>query len=490
MSSEKLSEKMLGEAFECSGMWWLPQRANLTDESLEHRYGTLNYSPGGGIILTILGAFASVDEIMASLSTDISSNLEVVQGLSSEGEKITLLNCSQAGVTVGKVVESSYQVGTVLVGCQFTHSKTVTFEALDIQYTHLSEWARFNVFDISDAWGSKEQQDRIIKYKQPEPVSPAAAGKYTISVVPGVALRLARFPSETVTLEQTSSIHVTSSSSEHITLGECFNLVFNMQGFLSLMMLEGIFPTGVDGTTHRKDSVQRVRLLYEPVGTQKPVSKLRPQDIPFDFQKIRASFGSLLDNFFKDSRMRSVYNQFFSDFYAPAIYTEERFITMGTTIEAFHRRICQKDGTNAAESNALSALAEWIDKMQVQSDLAAELGRRVISSYEMPLRRRLEQLLAKYGKPFIHVVLGEENIDRFLDDVVATRKYYLTYDENLAENALKGYDLFVLYSKLKLLCWVLFLSKIGMSENEIEDALKAQTRDETNRFGFLRHSHG
>jgi hypothetical protein len=488
MSSEKLSEKMLGEAFECSGMWWLPQRANLPDEALEPRYGILKYSPGDGIILTILGAFASADEIMATFN--ISSNLDIVLGLSSEGEKITLLNCSEAGVTISNVVESRYRARTVLVGCQFTEPKKVTFEALDIQYTHLSEWARFNVFDISEAWGSKEKQDRIIKYKQPELVSPAAADKYAISVVPGVALRRAMFPSDTVTLEQTSSIHVTSPSSENITLNECFSLVFNMQGFLTLMMLDGIFPTGVKGITHSKDSGQIVRLLYEPAGKQKPVSKLRPQDIPFYFETIKANFGLLLDKFFKDSRMRSVYNNFFSDFYAPSTYTEEQFITMSTTVEAFHRRVCQEDVKTTAESDAMGELAERIDKMQAQGDLAAELRRRLLASYEMPLRKRLEQLLTKYGKPFIHAVLGEDNIDRFLDDVVTMRKYYLTYDENLAGDVLKGYELFVLYSKLKLLCWALFLNKIGMSENEIEDALKAQTRDETSRFGFLRQSHG
>jgi hypothetical protein len=490
MPSGKLSEIELGETFECKGMWWLPQHANPPNEAHERLYGTLKYSPGEGIILTTLGAFESIDEIMATFSSDRTSNLEIVLGLSSKGERITLLNCSQAGVTIGDVVESSYRANIVLVGHQFTDPTEVTFEALDIQYTHLSEWARFDVFEIPEAWGSKEHQERIIRYKQPERVPPAIVDKYAISVVPSASLSLARFPSNIVTVEQSNRIHVEPTSLEQITLAECFELVFNMQGFLSLMMLEGIFPLVVEGTKHDKDSMQRVRVLYERVGGQKPASKLRPQDIPFAFQTIKGNFNLLLENFFKDPRMRPVYNQFFSDFYNPPRYNEERFITMSTTAEAFHRRICQEDKKNAAAHvNALNELlSDWIDKIKPASGLAEELKSRLLASYEVPFKMRMQQLLARYGKPFINAIVREENVETFLNDIVTTREYYLTYDENL-EEALKGYALYVLYSKLKLLCWVIFLNHIGMSAKTIEESLEAQSRDQTSRFGFVRQLH-
>jgi hypothetical protein len=493
MASEKLSEKMLGEAFECSGMWWLPQQSKQHDESPEHLYGTLEYSPGEGIILTTFGSFeSSIEEIMATFSSDNAFSLEIVAGISSNGERITLLNCFQAGVSMGEgFVESRYQVTMVLVGYHFNDLKNLAFEALDVQYTHLNEWARFDVFDVSEAWGSKEEQGGTIKYKQPEQVPPAMVDKYAISVVPRASLNLTTFPSKTVTLGHTSRIHAEPTSSAQITLAECNDLVSNMQDFLSLMMLEGIFPLAVEGTKHYKDSVQRVRLLYEPAGKLKPASKLRPQDIPFAFQTIREIITPLLQNFFNDSRMRPVYREFFSDFYGPPVYTEERFITMSTTLEAFHRRIYEEPGKDTVENlNTLSKLLdEWIDKMQPRRDLARELKSTLLSSYEMPFRKRLEQLLVRYGKPFVHAVVGEESTDQFLDDIVIMRKYYLTYDEHLEETASKGYDLLVLYSKLKLLCWVMFLNHIGIPENAIEDVLESQTRGNTSRFGFLRQSH-
>lgn len=77
------------EKLECKGYWWLPNNPNETIA------GVLTYIPNEKILLELIGTFDSkkdfIDTFFSSKSEDI------IHGLTSNSEEITLVNCHPSG---------------------------------------------------------------------------------------------------------------------------------------------------------------------------------------------------------------------------------------------------------------------------------------------------------------------------------------------------------------------------------------------------------
>jgi hypothetical protein len=142
----------LDEAGEWSGIWWLPDNPDQTIP------GVLRYSPDGGLVLSLIGAFE--DRIMSTPSPGLtvfhegSRNWDVIHGAAEQWE-ISLLGCYPSGVkrTIGARVKSpdkqTIAAMTALLGAHVSGEDDAIFSAAEISVEDLGLWAASSVFEGS-----------------------------------------------------------------------------------------------------------------------------------------------------------------------------------------------------------------------------------------------------------------------------------------------------------------------------------------------------
>ena len=130
MSSDELLKKELGEAFQCVGTWWIPNSQD--DESPPSFSGTLTFCLGEPIKLNVIG----------QLEKNPSGLVDMIWGVSEEGEFITLFQCRPAGDVIGAVLRESYIIQGVFVSARgwLLSGVRIAFKSLALHYTHLGEW--------------------------------------------------------------------------------------------------------------------------------------------------------------------------------------------------------------------------------------------------------------------------------------------------------------------------------------------------------------
>ncbi len=69
------------EEFEHNGIWWLPQNPQAKIS------GTLNFHPGDGATLHLIGSFKGLKEL------NLLSHHSIILGITTQGKRITLHDC-------------------------------------------------------------------------------------------------------------------------------------------------------------------------------------------------------------------------------------------------------------------------------------------------------------------------------------------------------------------------------------------------------------
>ena len=109
-----------------------------------------------------MGSFSDLPESILS-----SHNPVIIQGTSSEEEKITLYKCFKSHSSFSSNFQNNkYKPLCVFIGAHF--GKEPTFNKLLINYSYLDEWINISGFDISVPNGNGEY---LIKYKRPEDIT-------------------------------------------------------------------------------------------------------------------------------------------------------------------------------------------------------------------------------------------------------------------------------------------------------------------------------
>lgn len=140
----------LDESAEWAGLWWLPETP---DDKIP---GVLRYEPGGGPVLSLIGAFE--DRIISRPSPGLamihegSRTWDVIHG-AAEHREVTLLGCFPSGSkrTFGARVRSpdkqTVVATTALIGVHVSGEDDAAFSAIEVSVEDLRLWAGTSVFE-------------------------------------------------------------------------------------------------------------------------------------------------------------------------------------------------------------------------------------------------------------------------------------------------------------------------------------------------------
>jgi hypothetical protein len=498
MDSDQLLTKSLGEEFTCVGEWWIPKEPDLFKPKSKH-CGTLTLTRGEGIKLDVLGQLEG-DKLPES---PVGHPVEMIWGVSAEGELITLFECVSAGMTMGTVWTESYTVGRVFVSknAWFTPGERITFTSLSLQYTHLPEWvgtSGFRVPSPNEFNTFIESKKAEIVYERPSDSRPINVRDFALSVRFGNSWPSIGPAIQEATIKQHTSIFVEPLNSKEITLNEAGALAQGIQNFLTLVMYaDPIYPLVIEGQVKIEEKKSReqppaiMRMFYEPIGTKRPSEKILRHDILFTYRDAVDIWEYALNSLvvIDDGNLKPSFNDFFAEYLSPSTYAEDRFVATVRAIEAFHRKTSKKDSYMQKEKyneTLLKKLNEQIDEAKrrgdINKDFQESLKKRLSCGYRYLLEKRLNDLFASHEGAFLTRFVGKKRRE-FVREIVATRNWLTHFDEEDRNEALEGgKELAYLNLKLQLFMITLLLRHIGFPSEQIEEKLKHH------KFDYLRVS--
>jgi len=449
------------EEFEYKGIWWLPHKPK------EQVSGTFKFTPNEGAVLDLIGSFKDITGMNKMLEP------EIILGISSDGKNITLHNCfeTKSNLNFPGLLTSSFYANIAFVGAHFQKTEDIKFKSLSVHYLYLDEWFNVSGFDIQHLFDEKEV---VIRYKLAEPIQ-AAIDDYKILLDVRATGPTHSIVQKEASIKQRTYIRVEPSGEK--SFDEYLNIMYRIQNFLSLGIMEPVYPLVVEGITEvNKEMINDktynppVKIYYRVSDIPKAPKTLLPFDMLFTFKDISDRFEVFLRNWFeKADLLEPVYNLHFGTLYNPRMYLEHRFLSLLQAIESYHRRTMKN--FELPEEQHKNRIVEILNA--VSHGHKDWLKNKLAYSNEPNLRRRLKEILEKFADVLNKFIPDK---DFFIHKVVTTRNYLTHYDETLKEQSAEGKELYHFTQKLKILLEICLLKELGFTSENIKSLISRNRR--------------
>lgn len=447
--------------FEYKGIWWLP------DKPEKQVSGTLRFSPHEGAILDLIGSFEDINDFRQILNPDI------ILGVSSDGKNITLYKCFEitSKVSIPGLQTSSIIASVVFVGVHFKKTEDMKFESLSIHYSHLDEWANISGFKMRDFYRSSEKKDKktwLIKYELPEPVEAKVNDDLKISLVIRAFLPTLSLVQKEAYIKQKTFVKIEPSKAK--PLEEYWNIMSLFQDFLSLGVLEAVYPLSIRGITEaNKITLGEGKIYHPPISIfyklpdiSRMSKTLMPVEMLFTFKDISESFEVFIRNWFEKAEiLKPVYDLYFGTLYNPHMYLQHKFLSLVQAIESYHRR--NMKNYELSEDEYRKRITEILN--MVSSNDRRWLKWKLKYANEPSLKQRLEDILKTHSEVLDGII---DDKSSFIDKTADTRHYLTHYDSKLKERSAYGEELYRLTLKLKVLLEICLLKELGFSSDNIK----------------------
>lgn len=455
------------ERFPMRGEWWLPDRGD------SRIAGTLRFSTEEGPSLDLIGSLWRLQEGIRYTLEAVRE--EIILGYA-QGQDVTLHGCHGFPLPGAPgSTETSWRVGVVFTGTHFQCPEDIRFTDMTVRYSGLDEWV--------GQWGfvhrgETEPGERIVHYRQPDPVevSVEAFGRT-------VVLRLWAAPSversrRRQSIEQRWSLAIEPSVA--MSFEEFGQVMHRFERFLALGLGHPSVELSIIGRQQPDAETTETRIPDSLVWIHRRQRRaldgreVFPGDMLFAYQDVSGRLETCLRNWFNNwDRLQPVYGLYFATVYGSGMYLEHRFLNLVHAVESFHRRVFGgrylDDDPEHEYGEVYDALVGAIPPWVPQA-LQQRLEGTLTYGAEFSLRSRLRAIV--HGN---ESVLGSELDGAAIHRIVTTRNWLVHYDERLREDAARGEDLFRLCQALRLVVEVCLLRELGLSEREVH-LLQAQGR--------------
>ncbi|MHB1133536.1 MAG: ApeA N-terminal domain 1-containing protein [Chloroflexota bacterium] len=442
------------KGFSCRGKWYLP------DKPENAIAGTLSFSFGDGARLRLDDAFVRALETFTD--SDIASTPEVLLGVSSEGDPITLQRCLRTNVNK---YGSSYFVHVVFIGAHFATEAEIQFSDLCVHYRFADQWANVRAFEFD--WHLDSNRLRI-DYQRPDPIPAGTAQGFDLQVSFSVHYPTLSMVQTEATVKQAALVRFRAPSTTYFR--EFMRAVHDVENFLSLATTEQSYPTEMTGSSEA--NVQRlpsgkayhpaITILYQPARMSTKEVELIPPEMLFTLSDLEGSLPRVLSTWIDRSRLLNpIMDLYFSSLHNEGAYIEQRFLGLVQALESYHRRTIRNCELPTEEHEQI--VMRVLDS--APADCRGWLEGKLAHSNEPRLYKRLRELQRMYC-----TVLGHSSgqIDSFAHRVSRLRNYLTHYDDGSGIEPPNGEDLYQLMQTLRLLLDMCMLSELGFPLDKME----------------------
>lgn len=438
------------ESFKIEGYWWLP------DSPEKKIPGYMEYSPEK-ISLNLMGSFQDLKDFNKVFDP------QIILGTSMKGSPITLFNCYSGTKTFGTgIPKTSFHVLYFFDGIHFNNTEEIKFKSLLMYFSNLDNWVGVSGFHTD----FPNQNSIVTTFTQPNSLHAKIDEELKLDIGFDASHSFNLEGPRTISMKQKAVVTIESNTEK--TFLDFLKVQGNIRNFLSLATLTPIFPLKLVGRTELNKKTEgeltiypEIGIYYNMIGLQSEIKKTHSMKMLFTLNDIRDDFEKYIKTWYeKKEKLGEVVNLYFGTLYNPSRYLIQEFLSIITSLEAYHRRF----GTNFIWSD------EEFKKIQSQviSSVDSEYNEWVKNKFqygnEPSLRKRLKDFLEQFK---VHLEKNPLFGSKFVDDVVNTRNYYTHYDNELKEKKMNDNEIFPCIQMLRVLMEICFLSELGFPHDKI-----------------------
>ncbi|WP_276133072.1 HEPN domain-containing protein [Polluticoccus soli] len=389
--------------------------------------GLLTFNQSDGIELELFGHFETVRSVSSREQT-------ILLGFTSEGKKLTLLNCFEdsRGMSLPGFPTSSYSAIYLFVGQHFEGVDQIEFNSCAIEYQDLNYWLDISGFEVPKY--NYEINELNVTYRQPDRITFMLKEDWKAEFEfvfnrpfeywqPHSEVRIRQAPIFKLipsSLTSFNDFHETYSSFNsflsinYFSYPKQLSVTFYIdkeaddKHGANFIKVDLYFQRGVDFKNKRHDSRHRFLLEYKNYGEHFDQFVTRWYELE---EIVEASISILTETLMNRGNPMELH-----------------FISLVQALENYHRR--------------------------------------VIDSNKKSLNIRLDEIVSRLPSKVADVLLSSE-ID-FTKRVTKNRNYYTHYSEDHKKFAHSISELFVLSEKLKLILIVSLMIDLGLAAEKIE----------------------
>jgi tetratricopeptide (TPR) repeat protein len=449
-------EFFLNEEFEITGYWWLPENPDYKIA------GTVFYSKGK-IHLELVGSFETI------LTINDPTDLDILLGFSNKGQLLTLHKCylQNFNFPSNGFSTSTYRILYLFIGTHFQNSLNIKFTSISSSVFYLDEWlgkSGFQPINFDEIINSK-----IITVKHTVPQNITLTLDDNSKIIFDFTVNYDVIPKnfQKMSIEQNAVVIMKFETEKDISA--CHSFFYFLRSFLSLAVLEPVFPLYLKGKINKNEKNNGVQknqdevLIYYGYSDIPDNPKTITQDrMLFSFNDVSDNLEFYLKNWFKKVEiLEPVYNLYFGLIYSARINTNQEFLWLIHGLESYHRLMI--GGTEIGISESKKRINEILNLSP--ESYKNWLSEKLQFSNELTLKSRLTALVEQF--PFVLDDPTEEK-KAFVKIIRDTRNYLTHYDENLKPRSASEQEKFILSKKMMLLLESCLLKELGFSEEKLK----------------------
>lgn len=434
----------MSERREYSGYWYLP---NQEDNRL---YGTLRV--GDKIELDVNGVFENLEEHLKLYNTP------VINGFTTCGKKITLLNNTQLNslLNIPGIPVQCYSSRYMIIGNNYNSINDFMLSSISCNYTNLNEWVKELSFirkykDIKDP--SKEID---IEYKRPQGYR-YELNDYTLKID-----FLLRHKCSMHEINMKQDVIVTFDNLLDNNLEFDLNFINDFSDFLTLCTGERIIYYDIKGKDKNGEKVE-IKISMDDYDFNK---KIRNKGMLIPFSLIKENFQSCLENWNNKKEKLSPVISYVVDSYKNVFFEPLSFIKVVQAMETFSRRMrtnCKIDQED--HKKKIDYIIDHIEKDEYKKWLNEKLK----YSNEPSLSSRLKEIFKEVD--FI-VHLSSKQRKNIVKKIVDTRNYYTHFDESKKDLTMSIDEMYYISKYMLIILRVLIMKEFGIDETFINKKLE------------------
>ena len=457
--------------FEIIGEWFLPSDAD------NRIHGTLKFHPTEGADLELYGSLES-ESFFPQLKEQ-----EIILGLSSENELVTLVGCMMNRSDGAKLVKGResgkpttiYNVLFTLVGIHVTKKEDLLFDTISSEIFNLGEWVGISGFSFPAPTTHEEAKEQkiIFEYKQPDP-NEFEIDKNTNGAFNFISNQSARMRYQK-RVEINQRVEFTAKTTVNRSIEQLLQYLFKFQSFLILALYKSTYPVRVtlggdnfqveypDGRKFRA----QVKLFFPVLNFKENEKPKVDSSLIFQYGNIESDFQKLIQNWFsKYELLEPAFDLLIEQFHRRNQFTENMFLNLAQAAETFHARTNNHTRIPKEEYRKMKEEILELTPPKYHGWLNDQFN----FGNNLALHSRLTEIVNRYSNVVLDVIISDK--EKFVKQVKDSRNYYTHYSKHKKKQALEGSELYYLSEKLKLQLMCAFLMEIGFTKEQLTVSLE------------------
>lgn len=467
------------EEFEYKGLWYLPFKPE------KKVPGILRYNYKENVnVLELIGTFYEHSD---------HDGEEIILGLTTDGDEITLVNCnfkSSTGIPRKKndlpnwkedrQATLNFRISTILKNVLISKKEDLLFQQVYVEIFNLDEWIGISGIDVDH---DSKHGSHTIYYNTPDEIKVSINEDIDMQIkfVSNHPMRF-RFTKELALTQRTIlSFH----SKQSLQLEDFIHLIRKFNNFLSASLqtpvrietMEIYCDKYFDVLSNGYELKKQIKVFQIFDNKLKFKEKKVEWNMLFCYNDIKVDFDTIIKKWFSNyDKFESPFNLVLRQFYLSEYYLESMFINVAHAAEGFQSRLEISDNTVKDEQDEeikekWNKVAEFIP--EELEDLKKWLKSKIPKKEQYHYSTRIKYLLKEYSNTELNNMIG--NHDSFVKNLNRARNYYSHYYREMEKNAPSGVDLIDLLLRLRLLLICAFLIESGFDKALLEKLIKEKT---------------